>query len=73
MKALYTERKNLTQLKAWCQDYFDSYKTRYSNLNIIPLYGKCTDPKNIVRFTKEQINQMEGLEIQIKKMTDLER
>lgn len=38
-------------------NYFKGFKTRYSNLNIIPLHGKCTDPKNIVWFAKEQIKE----------------
>ena len=49
-------------------NYFNGFKTRYSNLNIIPLYKKCTDPKNIVKRAKEQIkvyrlklNQGDGL------------
>ncbi|MCK5322181.1 MAG: RloB domain-containing protein [Candidatus Aenigmarchaeota archaeon] len=35
--------------------YFNGFKTRNSGIDIIPIHGKCTDPKNIVAFTEERI------------------
>ncbi|MCK5040236.1 MAG: RloB domain-containing protein [Candidatus Aenigmarchaeota archaeon] len=36
--------------------YFNGFKTRWSGVEIIPLHGKCTDPKNIVDFAKEEMH-----------------
>ncbi len=36
--------------------YFEKYKTRYSNLEVIIPDSRCTDPKNLVKFCHEQIN-----------------
>jgi hypothetical protein len=37
--------------------YFKKYRTRYSNLSIITPDSKYTDPKNLAKFAKEQINE----------------
>jgi len=37
-------------------NYFNGFKVRGSNVDIIPLYGKCTDPKSIVTFAEERMN-----------------
>ncbi|MCK4614285.1 MAG: RloB domain-containing protein [Thermoplasmata archaeon] len=38
-------------------NYFKGFRTRYSNVEIIPMHGRCTDPKSIVKFAKEQIEK----------------
>ena len=42
--------------------YFKRYRTRYSNLEIKTPNSKSTDPRNLARFAKEQINK-EGLDL----------
>lgn len=36
------------------KNYFSGFIDRYSNVQIVPLFGKATDPKNIVDLTKKQ-------------------
>ena len=37
--------------------YFESFKKRNSGVDIRAVHGKCTDPKNIVKFAKERIDE----------------
>jgi len=37
--------------------YFNKFRTRYSNLSIITPDSKYTDPKNLAKFAKKQINE----------------
>ena len=37
--------------------YFNRYKTRYSNLKIETPNSKCTDPKNLAKFARKQIEK----------------
>ncbi|RZB29071.1 MAG: hypothetical protein AEth_01675 [Candidatus Argoarchaeum ethanivorans] len=37
--------------------YFEKYRTRYSNLSIKTPDSKYTDPKNLIKFAKKQINE----------------
>lgn len=52
-------RKPRTKIIIVCEgketeiNYFNGFKTRNSGVDIIPLHGKCTDPKNIVLFAEE--------------------
>jgi len=37
--------------------YFNRYKSRYSNLKIETPNSKCTDPKNLAKFARKQIEK----------------
>jgi len=37
--------------------YFESFRKRNSGVNIKPIHGKCTDPKNIVKFANKCIDK----------------
>lgn len=37
-------------------NYFNGFRTRYSDVKIESIHGKCTDPKNIVEYAKDQIS-----------------
>ena len=36
-------------------NYLNGFKTRGSGVDIIPIYGKCTDPKSIVTYAEERM------------------
>jgi len=36
-------------------NYFNGFKTRGSGVEIIPIHGKCTDPKSIVSYAEERM------------------
>ena len=38
-------------------NYFKSFKERNSGVNIVPIFGNCTDALNIVRFAKKQMKE----------------
>lgn len=56
-------KKSLKSIVIVCEgektetQYFHGFKKRNSGVNIVPLHGKCTDPKSIVDFAKEQIGK----------------
>jgi hypothetical protein len=55
-------RKPLRKIVIVCEgketeiNYFEGLKTRNSGVDIIPVHGKCTDPKNIVLFAEERMD-----------------
>ena len=37
--------------------YFNGFKMRNSGVDIVPMHGKCTDPKSIVAFAEERMSK----------------
>lgn len=45
------------------QNYFTGLRTRNSGVEIIPVYGKCTDPKSIIDFAQEKMNNKWSIDL----------
>jgi hypothetical protein len=58
-------RKPLKHIVIVCEgkktetQYFNGFRERNSGVEIEPIYGECTDPKNIVEFAKKQIDKFD--------------
>lgn len=45
-------------------NYFNGFKTRGSGVEIIPIHGKCTDPKSIVEYAEERMDRQWSIDLE---------